>query len=249
MDQNHDVTDKPSSLALINELTSELQDERKKRATAEKAKKDIELELEHLTSALFEEANGMVATARRETESSKKAKRDMEQELEALTSALFEEANGMVSSARQEMQASETKSNELASQLSKQKDLADRYAALNQMHDRQVASVQEQVKMLNASRSELETLRQLYLEESQRTRALQGDPMPEGDDDEDVLGPVPPPAYTLTVGEDVKPALPDERSSTQLSEDYKTVDDAEPSQQLECLRCQTAERAGKNETP
>jgi len=46
-------------------LRSEIVEERKKRSAAEKDKRSLELELESLTSSLFEEANNMVADARR----------------------------------------------------------------------------------------------------------------------------------------------------------------------------------------
>lgn len=46
-------------------LRNEIVEERKKRSTAEKDKRSLELELESLTSSLFEEANNMVADARK----------------------------------------------------------------------------------------------------------------------------------------------------------------------------------------
>lgn len=52
----------------IAKLKDELVSERAARETAEKAKKQTEGELENLTSALFEEANTMVAAARKDTE-------------------------------------------------------------------------------------------------------------------------------------------------------------------------------------
>ncbi|KAI9893784.1 MAG: rab guanine nucleotide exchange factor S2 [Vezdaea aestivalis] len=52
-----------------NALKSQLAEQQKQRATAETAKKTIELELETLTGALFEEANQMVAASRKERES------------------------------------------------------------------------------------------------------------------------------------------------------------------------------------
>ncbi|KAF2460644.1 hypothetical protein BDY21DRAFT_170714 [Lineolata rhizophorae] len=53
-------------------LKAELAEERKQRAVVEKDKKTIEFELENLTTALFEEANTMVAVARRDTEAAEK---------------------------------------------------------------------------------------------------------------------------------------------------------------------------------
>jgi hypothetical protein len=58
-----------------------LESEQKKRAAAEKAKKEMEQELENLTSALFEEANGMVAKARKETEASEKRNESLKNQL------------------------------------------------------------------------------------------------------------------------------------------------------------------------
>jgi len=59
----------------------ELEQERQKRATAEKGKKEMEQELENLTSALFEEANGMVSNARKETEASEKRNENLKNQL------------------------------------------------------------------------------------------------------------------------------------------------------------------------
>ncbi|KAA6408352.1 MAG: hypothetical protein FRX48_08094 [Lasallia pustulata] len=54
------------------ELKSKLADAKKQKSVAEKDKKDIELELETLTTALFEEANQMVAAARKEREAAER---------------------------------------------------------------------------------------------------------------------------------------------------------------------------------
>lgn len=56
----------------IAKLRGELASERAARDAAEKATKQVEGELENLTSALFEEANSMVAAARKDTEAIEK---------------------------------------------------------------------------------------------------------------------------------------------------------------------------------
>ncbi|KAF2724747.1 Sec2p-domain-containing protein [Polychaeton citri CBS 116435] len=56
----------------ISMMRAELEQERVARQEAEKSKKQVEGELENLTSALFEEANTMVAAARRDTEAAEK---------------------------------------------------------------------------------------------------------------------------------------------------------------------------------
>ncbi|KIW04088.1 uncharacterized protein PV09_04905 [Verruconis gallopava] len=58
-----------------------LEREQAKRAAAEKSRKEMEQELENLTSALFEEANGMVADARKETEASEKRNESLRNQL------------------------------------------------------------------------------------------------------------------------------------------------------------------------
>ncbi|CAE7205674.1 hypothetical protein PTT_11710 [Pyrenophora teres f. teres 0-1] len=63
------------------QLTSELQEERKRRAVAEAAKRKTDSEVEALTAALFEEANVMVAAARKETEASEKRGEQLKQQL------------------------------------------------------------------------------------------------------------------------------------------------------------------------
>lgn len=52
----------------VNKMKGELSEAQKQRDTAEKGRKDMEVELENLTSALFEEANTMVSAARKESE-------------------------------------------------------------------------------------------------------------------------------------------------------------------------------------
>jgi hypothetical protein len=56
----------------INQLKAELAKERAARSEAEQARKQTDAELESLTTALFEEANTMVAAARRDTEAVEK---------------------------------------------------------------------------------------------------------------------------------------------------------------------------------
>ena len=58
--------------ATMAKLKQDLATERASREAAEKSKKETEGELEGLTTALFEEANTMVAAARRETEAAEK---------------------------------------------------------------------------------------------------------------------------------------------------------------------------------
>lgn len=53
---------------VLNKLKADLHEACKQRDSADKGKKQMEVELENLTSALFEEANTMVAAARRDTE-------------------------------------------------------------------------------------------------------------------------------------------------------------------------------------
>ncbi|KAF2184818.1 Sec2p-domain-containing protein [Zopfia rhizophila CBS 207.26] len=64
-----------------NQLSSELREEKRRRIDAEKAKRKVDAEVEALTSALFEEANGMVAAARKETEASEKRNEQLKQQL------------------------------------------------------------------------------------------------------------------------------------------------------------------------
>ncbi|CAN9241318.1 unnamed protein product [Alternaria sp. RS040] len=63
------------------QLSSELHEERKRRAQAEAAKRKTDSEVEALTAALFEEANVMVAAARKETEASEKRGEQLKQQL------------------------------------------------------------------------------------------------------------------------------------------------------------------------
>lgn len=63
------------------ELMADLASERKKRAIVEKEKKGIEVELENLTTALFEEANQMVAAARKEREAAEKRNEQLRSQL------------------------------------------------------------------------------------------------------------------------------------------------------------------------
>lgn len=63
------------------QLSNELQEERKRRAQAEAAKRKTDGEVEALTAALFEEANVMVAAARKETEASEKRGEQLKQQL------------------------------------------------------------------------------------------------------------------------------------------------------------------------
>ncbi|KAF1841378.1 uncharacterized protein K460DRAFT_379468 [Cucurbitaria berberidis CBS 394.84] len=63
------------------QMSSELQEERKRRADAEKAKRKTDSEVEALTAALFEEANVMVSSARKETEASEKRSEQLKQQL------------------------------------------------------------------------------------------------------------------------------------------------------------------------
>jgi hypothetical protein len=65
-----------------NEAVKQLEQEQARRAVAEKDKKQMEQELESLTSQLFEEANGMVASARKETEASEKRNEQLKGQLQ-----------------------------------------------------------------------------------------------------------------------------------------------------------------------
>ncbi|KAF2021594.1 Sec2p-domain-containing protein [Aaosphaeria arxii CBS 175.79] len=79
---------------LEKQMLSELQEERKRRAEAEKAKRRVDSEVETLTSALFEEANGMVSSARKETEACEKRNEQLRQQLvdaESLQQSLQEQ--------------------------------------------------------------------------------------------------------------------------------------------------------------
>jgi hypothetical protein len=65
-----------------NNAAQELEKEQQNRTIAEKAKKEMEQELETLTSALFEEANGMVSSARKETEACEKRNDSLKNQLQ-----------------------------------------------------------------------------------------------------------------------------------------------------------------------
>lgn len=66
----------------IAKLRAELASERAARDAAEKAKKQTEGELENLTSALFEEANTMVAAARKDTEAVERRNTQLKSQLQ-----------------------------------------------------------------------------------------------------------------------------------------------------------------------
>ncbi|KAF1831787.1 hypothetical protein BDW02DRAFT_641239 [Decorospora gaudefroyi] len=63
------------------QMSSDLDEERKRRAQAESAKRKTDSEVEALTAALFEEANVMVVAARKETEASEKRGDQLKQQL------------------------------------------------------------------------------------------------------------------------------------------------------------------------
>ncbi|OAL57109.1 Sec2p-domain-containing protein [Pyrenochaeta sp. DS3sAY3a] len=63
------------------QISEDLQEERKRRTEAEKAKRKTDSEVEALTAALFEEANVMVANARKETEAAEKRSEQLKQQL------------------------------------------------------------------------------------------------------------------------------------------------------------------------
>lgn len=65
----------------VARLKMELSQERAAREVAERAKKQVEGELENLTSALFEEANSMVAMARKDTEAVEKRNAQLKAQL------------------------------------------------------------------------------------------------------------------------------------------------------------------------
>ncbi|KAK5109553.1 hypothetical protein LTR62_006904 [Meristemomyces frigidus] len=66
----------------MNKLRADLGTEKAARESAEKAKKQTESELENLTTALFEEANTMVAAARKDTEAAEKRNGQIRAQLE-----------------------------------------------------------------------------------------------------------------------------------------------------------------------
>lgn len=82
----------------ITKLRTELTTEKAARIEAEKVKKQVESELENLTTALFEEANGMVAAARKDTEVMEKRNaqlRSQLQEYELLMAAQQEQLSDL----------------------------------------------------------------------------------------------------------------------------------------------------------
>lgn len=64
-----------------SELRKELTEERRQKGAVEREKRRIESELENLTTALFEEANTMVAAARKEREASEKRNEQLKNQL------------------------------------------------------------------------------------------------------------------------------------------------------------------------
>jgi hypothetical protein len=99
------------------QLMTELQEEKKRRVEAEKARRKVDGEVEALTAALFEEANVMVAAARRETEASEKRNEQLKQQLgdtEVLQLSLQEQLQDLkvvmerMSSDREESESSNT---------------------------------------------------------------------------------------------------------------------------------------------
>ncbi|KAF2679462.1 Sec2p-domain-containing protein [Lentithecium fluviatile CBS 122367] len=75
------LVDKVVYEKMEKQLSSDLEEERKRRIDAEKAKRKTDNEVETLTAALFEEANVMVAAARKETEASEKRNDQLRQQL------------------------------------------------------------------------------------------------------------------------------------------------------------------------
>ncbi|GAB7339666.1 hypothetical protein MBLNU457_6248t2 [Dothideomycetes sp. NU457] len=67
--------------ATMAQLRAELQEAKREREASDKAKRQMEMEVENLTSALFEEANTMVADARRENESAEKRNSQLKSQL------------------------------------------------------------------------------------------------------------------------------------------------------------------------
>ncbi|KAF2467171.1 Sec2p-domain-containing protein [Lindgomyces ingoldianus] len=75
------LVDKEVYDKMEKQLSGDLIEEKRRRVEAEKAKRKTDAEVEALTSALFEEANGMVAAARKETEASEKRNDQLKQQL------------------------------------------------------------------------------------------------------------------------------------------------------------------------
>ncbi|KAF1344528.1 hypothetical protein BDV97DRAFT_303615, partial [Delphinella strobiligena] len=65
----------------LKAMREELSDAQKQRVIAENGKKEMEVELENLTSALFEEANAMVAAARKESEATERKNTQLRSQL------------------------------------------------------------------------------------------------------------------------------------------------------------------------
>ncbi|KAF2751715.1 Sec2p-domain-containing protein [Sporormia fimetaria CBS 119925] len=96
---------------------SELQEEKKRRLEAEKAKRKVDSEVETLTSALFEEANTMVAAARKETEAAEKRNDQLKQQLadaELLQISLQEQLQDLKAVMEKMSERDEAESNTLA---------------------------------------------------------------------------------------------------------------------------------------
>ncbi|KAF2275087.1 Sec2p-domain-containing protein [Westerdykella ornata] len=99
------------------QLLSDLEDERKRRRDAEKAKRKVDSEVETLTSALFEEANTMVAAARKETEAAEKRNDQLKQQLadaEILQLSLQEQLQDLKSVMEKMSERDDMESNTLA---------------------------------------------------------------------------------------------------------------------------------------
>ncbi|KAH7079376.1 hypothetical protein BKA63DRAFT_508277 [Paraphoma chrysanthemicola] len=97
---------------------ADLQEEWSRRTAAEAAKRKIDSEIETLTSALFEEANVMVAAARKETEASEKRGEHFKQQIadaEVLQHSLQEQLQDLKSVVeKMSSQSDDTESNALA---------------------------------------------------------------------------------------------------------------------------------------
>ncbi|KAF2741534.1 Sec2p-domain-containing protein, partial [Polyplosphaeria fusca] len=98
------------------QLTNELQEERARRLEAEKQKRRVDGEVETLTSALFEEANKMVANARKETEASDKRNEQLKQQIkdgETLQMSLQEQLQDLKAVMERMSERDDTESNTL----------------------------------------------------------------------------------------------------------------------------------------
>lgn len=96
-------------------LKSKLEEENQRRTDAEKDKKGMELELEMLTSQLFEEANRMVAEARQEKELSDRKTDQMKNKLQE-TELLLANHQEQLRDLKKVMQQLQSTSNETTSQ-------------------------------------------------------------------------------------------------------------------------------------